>query len=66
MAKPDEPPRYAVVTGANRPSIGFRAAQLLAAEPHRFRVILACRDEAKGRATSSRLAWRTRSSPSWW
>jgi len=42
--------RYAVVTGANAPSIGFRAAQMLAGEPHRFRVILACRSEARGRA----------------
>jgi NAD(P)-dependent dehydrogenase (short-subunit alcohol dehydrogenase family) len=42
--------RYAVITGANAPSIGFRAAQILAGEPHRFRVILACRSEARGRA----------------
>ncbi len=40
--------RYAIVTGANAPGLGFRAAQLLAGPPHRFRVVLACRDEAKG------------------
>jgi len=42
--------RYAIVTGANAPSIGFLAAQLLASRPHRYRVILACRDKAKGLA----------------
>lgn len=41
-------PRFAIITGANRPSIGFRAAELLAAAPHRFRVILACRDAGRG------------------
>jgi NAD(P)-dependent dehydrogenase (short-subunit alcohol dehydrogenase family) len=42
--------RYAIVTGANAPSIGLRAAQMLAGDPHRFRVILACRSEERGRA----------------
>jgi light-dependent protochlorophyllide reductase len=43
------PQRYAVVTGANRPSIGFLTAQRLSAPPHNFRVVLACRDEARGK-----------------
>jgi len=47
--------RYAIVTGANRPSIGFRAAQLLAGEPYRYRVVLACRDGEKGRAAVSEI-----------
>jgi len=47
--------RYAVVTGANEPSIGFVAAQRLAAEPHRFRVVLACRDESKGKAAEATI-----------
>lgn len=40
--------RFAIVTGANAPSIGFRAAQLLAGAPHRFHVILACRNRKLG------------------
>ena len=46
---------YAIVTGANAPSIGFRTAQLLAGAPHRFRVVLACRDEAKGLAAQEAI-----------
>lgn len=48
-------PRYAVVTGANEPSIGFLVAQRLAAEPHRFRVVLACRDAEKGKAAEATI-----------
>ncbi|KAL7529739.1 hypothetical protein ACHAWF_003095 [Thalassiosira exigua] len=40
--------RFAIVTGANAPSLGFRAAQMLAAAPLRFHVVLACRDERRG------------------
>jgi len=48
-------PRFAIVTGANAPSLGFRAAQLLAGEPHRFRVVLACRSESRGRAAQREI-----------
>ena len=41
--------KYAIVTGANKGGIGFRTAQMLAGAPHRYRVILACRNEQKGR-----------------
>jgi light-dependent protochlorophyllide reductase len=41
--------RYAVVTGCSRSSIGFLSAKILAAQPHNFKVILACRDEQKGK-----------------
>ena len=41
--------KYAIVSGANKGGIGFRTAQLLAGAPHRYRVILACRNEQKGR-----------------
>lgn len=47
--------RYAIVTGANYPSIGFRTAQMLAGAPHHFTVILACRDEEKGRASAAEI-----------
>jgi NAD(P)-dependent dehydrogenase (short-subunit alcohol dehydrogenase family) len=40
--------RYAIVTGANTPSIGFRMAQMLAGAPHRFHVVLACRSRTRG------------------
>lgn len=46
---------YAIVTGANKPSIGFRTAQRLAGEPFRFRVILACRNEARGREAQAAI-----------
>jgi NAD(P)-dependent dehydrogenase (short-subunit alcohol dehydrogenase family) len=46
---------YAIVTGANRPSIGFRVAQKLAASPHRYTVVLACRDPEKGRETAAEI-----------
>jgi NAD(P)-dependent dehydrogenase (short-subunit alcohol dehydrogenase family) len=48
--------RYAIVTGANAPGIGFRTAQILASPPHRFRVVLACRDEAKGLAAQHAIS----------
>jgi len=41
--------RYAIVTGANEPSIGFLTAKRLADPVYNFRVVLACRDEAKGK-----------------
>jgi NAD(P)-dependent dehydrogenase (short-subunit alcohol dehydrogenase family) len=41
--------RYAVVTGCSRSSLGFLSAKTLAAQPHNFKVILACRDEQKGK-----------------
>jgi NAD(P)-dependent dehydrogenase (short-subunit alcohol dehydrogenase family) len=40
--------KYAVVTGCSRSSIGFLAAKALAAPPHNYEVILACRDPEKG------------------
>ena len=40
--------RFAIITGANAPSIGYRAAQMLAGAPHRFHVILACRNRTRG------------------
>lgn len=51
---------YAIVTGANQPSIGFRAAQLLASPGHggRHAVVLACRDEAKGLAAKALIEQR--------
>ena len=48
--------RYAIVTGANAPGLGFRTAQMLASPPHRFRVVLACRDEAKGLAAQRAMS----------
>lgn len=50
------PRPYAIVTGANKPSIGFRTALKLAGEPFRFRVILACRNEARGREAEAAIA----------
>lgn len=50
--------RLAVVTGASPSSIGFRTAQLLAAKPHCFRVVLACRNEALGRAAQRDIEQR--------
>lgn len=41
--------KYAIITGCSPESIGFLAAKGLAAAPHCFKVILACRDEAKGK-----------------
>lgn len=41
-------------TGCSISSIGFRAAQILASEQG-FRVVLACRDEEKGRAALAQL-----------
>jgi protochlorophyllide reductase len=41
--------RYAIVTGASPSSIGFLAAKKLAAPDLGFKVILACRDEEKGK-----------------
>lgn len=46
---------YAIVTGANKPSIGFRTAQLLAGEPFRYRVILACRSDQRGREAQAAI-----------
>ena len=46
---------YAIVTGANKPSIGFRTAQLLAGEPFRYRVILACRNDQRGREAQAAI-----------
>jgi NAD(P)-dependent dehydrogenase (short-subunit alcohol dehydrogenase family) len=48
----DQSGRIALVTGANS-GIGFQAARELAA--HGASVILACRDEAKGRAAAERI-----------
>jgi protochlorophyllide reductase len=41
--------RYAVVTGCSKSSLGFLSAKILAAQPHNFKLILACRDEQKGK-----------------
>ena len=53
LSYPDHP-RYAIVTGANS-GIGFRAAQMLAGPPHRFRVVLACRHYERGIAAQRRI-----------
>eukprot|EP00967_Tisochrysis_lutea_P053801 scaffold67068_cov25-Tisochrysis_lutea.AAC.2 len=47
--------RYALVTGANAPSLGFHVAQRLAGEPHRFRVILGCRSRERGLAAAQAI-----------
>ena len=47
--------RFAVVTGANMPSLGFRAAQMLAGAPHRFHVILACRNRSRGLEAQAKI-----------
>jgi len=49
---PDQTGRVAVVTGANS-GIGFETARALAGKG--ARVVLACRDEARGRAAEQRL-----------
>jgi NAD(P)-dependent dehydrogenase (short-subunit alcohol dehydrogenase family) len=41
--------KYAIVTGASPSSIGFLAAKNLASAEHGFKVILACRNEEKGK-----------------
>lgn len=45
---------YAIVTGANKPSLGFRTAQILASTKFgRHTVVLACRNEHKGLAAKA-------------
>ena len=41
--------RFALVTGCSKTSIGFLSSQILADAPHKFTVILGCRNEAKGK-----------------
>ena len=47
--------KFAVITGANRPSMGFQAAQILANAPFHYHVILACRDAARGSAAEKEI-----------
>jgi|EP00944_MAST-04C_sp_MAST-4C-sp1_P011526 NAD(P)-dependent dehydrogenase (short-subunit alcohol dehydrogenase family) len=48
--------RFALVTGCSKTSIGFLSSQILAATPHKFTVILGCRNEAKGKEAEEAIA----------
>ena len=48
--------KYAIVTGASPSSIGFLAAKSLASAEHGFKVILACRNEEKGKEAERLIA----------
>ena len=47
--------RYAVITGCSKSSIGYIAARVLAGPTYDFKVILACRDEQKGKEAESSI-----------